>query len=112
MKILVSLAVLLISSTASSQPAPGFAKLTSCDSQGRTFGTAHEMTHCYKYAFAPNGTFTVNGGTNAIGGSAGTYRVIGSTVRLTPVFAGKPGKPYDLVLSADGKTLGDMKLVP
>jgi hypothetical protein len=120
MKTLLGLALLISSTTAFAQPTPSFSKTTSfeschkstmfaCgmrDAQGNTFGTAKEMTRCEKYVFAPNGTYAVQGKDDR-----GTYRVIGKTVRLTPLQDGKPGASFDLVLSADGAKLGDMKLV-
>jgi hypothetical protein len=75
------------------------------DDQGRTFGTAKVFTHCEKYSFLPNATYYVNGA------FSGTYQKIGTTVRMTPVVDGKPGKPFDLTLSTDGSKLGEMKLV-
>ncbi len=123
-KLGLTLLVLSIASVAAAQPKPasGFAKATtfgSCstswafacgkrDAQGNTFGTAHEMKHCEKYTFQPNGTYSLLG--DMAGASYGTYKMIGSTVRITPTFSdGTKGQPFDVVLSAEGATLGSMK---
>jgi hypothetical protein len=117
------LGVLMISSSAFAQPrpkpAPVFAKSTSFQScttswafacgkrtaNGQTFGTAHEMKHCELYTFEPNGTYAVKGH----GTSYGTYKMIGSTVRITPINDdGTTGTPFDLVLTSDGSKLGGM----
>ena len=127
-KLGVTLFLLSISSVAIAQPSPkpvtGFAKATtfvSCstswafacgqrDAQGHTFGTAHEMEHCEKYTFQPNGTYSLLG--DMAGASYGTYKLIGSTVRVTPTFSdGTKGEPFDYVLSADGAMLGRMKRI-
>ena len=119
-------ALLLISTTAVAQPKPqqaGFTKATtfeSCttswafacgmrDERGNKFGTAHQMRHCEKHTFQPNGTYSVLGFGHPLN-NYGTYKMIGSTVRLVPTNDdGTKGTPFELVLSADGTKLGDMK---
>lgn len=107
-------------------PKPGFAVATSfqactsswafaCnmrDAQGRGFGTAHQVQHCEKYTFEPNGTYSMLGDLGVP--DHGTYVMIGNTVRITPINAdGTKDKPFDLVLSADGNKLGTLtKLKP
>jgi hypothetical protein len=114
-------ALLLMWATAFAQPSPqGFTRPTSfegctkswafaCgmrDSAGHRYGTAKEMTHCEKYTFLPNGTYTVSGNMIA---TSGTYRVIGKTVRLTTTNDDGTTSSFDLALSTDGSTLGTMK---
>jgi len=109
---LLSLAVLLAAGTAAAQP---FAKPVSyqectksiafaCnmrDDSGNYYGTAKEITHCTTFTFQTNGTFTSNWGEH------GTYVVTGSKVTITYINDdGTRAKPYDLVLSPDGKKLG------
>ncbi len=126
-KLGLTLSVLLSTTIATAQPKPqpqpiGFAQATtfeSCstswafacgmrDANGRTFGTAHEMKHCEKYTFQPNGTYSVLG--DMAGTSYGTYKMIGKTVRMVPTYSdGKKGEPFQLELSTDGATLGKMK---
>jgi hypothetical protein len=121
MKTRLAVAFLLISATAFAQPSPqGFTRATSFEgctkswafacgmrsSTGQTFGTAKEMTHCEKYTFLPNGTYTSSG---RMLPTAGTYRVIGKTVRLTVRHDDGGTSSFDLVLSTDGSTLGSMK---
>lgn len=77
------------------------------DAQGRTFGTAHEQKHCERYTFQPNGTYSLAGDFEAAG--VGTYQLIGGTVKITPILDdGTRDKPFELVLSPDGKKLGTM----
>lgn len=77
------------------------------DAQGRTFGTAHEQKHCESYTFQTNGTYAVAGDVGMA--NVGTYQLIGGTVKLTPLRDdGTKDKPFELVLSADGKKLGTM----
>ena len=77
------------------------------DAQGRTFGTAHQQTHCERYTFQPNGTYSVAGDFGMA--NVGTYKMIGSTVKITPTLEdGTKDKPFELVLSSDGKKLGTM----
>jgi hypothetical protein len=110
---------LLLAATAAAQPkpAPTFSATTSFEScskswafacgkpdgRGGTYGTAHERTHCERYTFQPDGTFTS-------GFERGTYKIVKGTVKMsTPNSDG--GKPYtfELVLAADGTSLGSMK---
>ena len=127
MKILgLSLLGVLLSTTAMAQPKPPmkpaafnqavtFQACTTSwafacgqrDAQGRTFGTAHEQKHCERYTFQPNGTYAVAGDVGMA--NVGTYQLIGGTVKLTPLRDdGTKDKPFDLVLSPDGKKLGGM----
>ncbi len=125
MKVL-GLSLLLISTTAIAQPKPpirpaSFPQVVtfqSCttswafacgqrDAQGRTFGTAHEQRHCEKYTFQPNGTYSVAGDFGVA--TVGTYQMIKGTVKISPTHEdGTKGDAFELVLGADGKTLGGM----
>lgn len=73
------------------------------DANGMTYGTAKEITHCTTWTFRTNGTFVTNWGGH------GVYRIAGGKVSITHINDnGTREKPYDLVLSPDGKILGTM----
>ncbi len=118
---LMVLGVLLSSTAAFAQPS-AFGKVTkyqasqqsfmfACgmrDARGKTYGTAQEMTINTDYTFRTDGSYTtwMHGMTDG-----GVYKMVGNKVTLTPIFDGKRGSPYVLVLSADGSTLGTMKRI-
>ena len=78
---------------------------------GHTFGTAHRMEHCTRYSFAPNGTFTVSEPLG-LDTSRGRYRIARGVVRMTLLDeSGAVVQRFELPLSADGSTLGDLHRV-
>jgi hypothetical protein len=78
---------------------------------GQTFGTAHRMEHCTRYSFAPNGTFTVSEPLG-LDSTHGRYRIARGVVRMTVVDdSGAVVQRFELPLSADGSTLGDLHRV-
>ena len=68
------------------------------DGAGRTYGTAHPMQHCARYAFAADGTYTVTvtGGIERI--HTGTYGLAGDKVVLRQADDTGAVITYDLVL--------------
>lgn len=125
MKTRLALGLLLSSTIAAAQPSPGFAKQTTyeytthstmfaCgmrDAQGHTYGTAKEITIVTRTTFRVDGTY-FESGKLPLGTGHGRYRVTGKTVTLTPIEDdGSVGKSYDMILSADGSTLGSMKRI-
>jgi hypothetical protein len=118
---LLVLITLLTASAASAQPRPRptFSATTSyescttswafaCgkrDSAGNTYGTAEQRTHCERYVFQPDGTYTN-------GHERGTYKIVNDTMKLVRRIDDNREHPFELVLSADGATLGTMKRLP
>ncbi|MBA3457941.1 MAG: hypothetical protein H0T42_32965 [Deltaproteobacteria bacterium] len=115
---LLLLVTLLTATAASAQPRPRptFSATTSfescskswafaCgkrDSGGQTYGTAHEMTHCERYVFQPDGTFSSSF-------ERGTYTIVNTTVTIVTRNDDGSEHKVELSLSADGATLGSMK---
>jgi len=109
---------LLVTATAYAQPRPRptFTTTTSyqsctttwafaCgmrDSGGNKYGTAHQKTHCERYVFQPDGTFTT-------AFERGTYKIVKGTVKLVMTNDDGSEHGFELVLSPDGATLGGMK---
>lgn len=110
---------LLLTATAAAQPTPRptFSATTSFEScstswafacnkpdgNGGTYGTAHQRTQCHRYTFQPDGTFTN-------GYERGTYKIVKDTVKMTtPSSGGGKASTFDLVLTPDGTSLGNMK---
>ncbi len=110
---------LLLAATAAAQPTPPptFSATTSFEScskswafacnkpdgRGGTYGTAHQRTHCERYTFQPDGTFTN-------GYERGTYKIIKGKVKMTtPSSGGGKATTFELVLAPDGTSLGNLK---
>ncbi len=118
-RILLTLSLLAATAAAQPRPRPTFAATTgyeacstswafACgmrDSAGNKYGTAREVTHCERYVFQPDGTFTTDF-------DRGTYKIVKGTVKLVMTNDDGSEHRFELVLSPDGATLGGMKRLP
>ena len=78
---------------------------------GQRFGTAHRMTHCTRYSFAANGTFTLTESLS-LDVRSGRYRIQNGIVRIELLDeTGAVVHTESLPLAADGATLGGLSRV-
>lgn len=87
--VLLTLLATLSVASAQPRPRPTFAATTSFDScakswafacgmrtaDGQTYGTAKEMTHCERYVFQPDGSFSSSH-------DRGTYKIVNKKLEL------------------------------
>jgi hypothetical protein len=79
------------------------------DGHGGTYGTPTPLETCTSYTFRPDGTVDIGGDVAA---DHATYRISGRKVTLTMAGAdGSAPTRWDLVLSTDGSSLGDLRRI-